>query len=199
MQQLQPNPYFLSTFENDSGLWVRTMLDSRVSPPSVEAMNAILWKDGILAYIGTRFEFGLLESVLKRLRELDLTRYWTSLPEAHLHATLGLSENTSNPGGRSLVLYGSPRTALLTTFLEPLLRYYLSNLMKDQKVHDQMLNFVQYGRESDWSRVACLGYSGAEVRILKEDVQYYYLVIREQLEAVWVEFEDSDSDLQLTF
>jgi hypothetical protein len=71
--------------------------------------------------------------------------------------------------------------------------------MKDQKVHDQMLNFVQYGRESDWSRVACLGYSGAEVRILKEDVQYYYLVIREQLEAVWVEFEDSDSDLQLTF
>lgn len=114
MHHSQPKPFFLRRFDTDSGLWESMKLDSLVSPPSVEAMNAILLNDGILAYIGRKCKFGILESKLSEQREADSTRSWTSLPRHSLLSTLGLLENTSAAEGRKLVLYGSPRTRALT-------------------------------------------------------------------------------------
>jgi hypothetical protein len=90
------------------------MLDGTVSRPFVEAMNAILIQDGIIAYIGTKSEFGQYKST-----ELGMTgpktseRFWTSLPEHTLHAILGLSVSTTTSGRRKLVFYGSPRALML--------------------------------------------------------------------------------------
>jgi hypothetical protein len=113
MHQEQPKTLFLFRYDSTSGLWVETMLDSPVSRALLEAMNAILRKDGILAYIGTRSEFGLFRTELDDRREADSKGYWTSLPEHTLISTLGLYQNPSTAGGRSLVFYGSPRTLML--------------------------------------------------------------------------------------
>jgi len=105
--------FFLFRYESTSGLWVETKLASPVSSAIWEAMNVILSRDGILAYIGTRSEFGQYKTELDDRREADSTGYWTSLPEHTILATLGLCLNTSTAEGRSLVFHGSPRTLML--------------------------------------------------------------------------------------
>ena len=113
MHQTQPETLFLFRYESTSGLWVEKMLDSPVSRALVEAMNAILFQDGILAFIGTRSEFGTYRTKLAERRETDSMRSWISFPEHTLNATLGLCQNSSNPEGKSLAFYGSPRTLML--------------------------------------------------------------------------------------
>jgi len=118
MHQEQPMTNFLFRYESTSGLWVETKLDSPVSRPLLEAMNAILSKDGILAFIGTRSEFGQYKTGLEDRREADSTGYWTSLPEHTILATLGLCLNPSTAEGRSLVFRGSPRTLMLSVMID---------------------------------------------------------------------------------
>lgn len=118
MHHYQPKTYSLLRYCTDSGLWVRKTLASQVSSVSVEAMNAICEADGILAYIGTKYGCGIVKSTSKDLREADLTRCWTSLPEATILATLGLSRSSSTARARKLELYGSPRTLMLCNLIE---------------------------------------------------------------------------------
>ena len=113
MHQEQPKTYFLFRYESTCGLWVETKLASQACRAILEAMNVILRKDGILAFIGTKSEFGQYLLELESLREEVSTSYWTSLPEHTILATLGLCLNPSTSEGRSLVFHGSPRTLML--------------------------------------------------------------------------------------
>jgi hypothetical protein len=118
MHQEQPMTSFLYRYESTSGLWVQTKLASPVSRPLLEAMNAILLKDGILAFIGTKSEYGRYLTVLENRREESSTGSWTSLPEATILATLGLCLNPSTSEGRSLVFHGSPRVLMLAYLID---------------------------------------------------------------------------------
>jgi hypothetical protein len=129
MHQEQPMTSFLFRYESTSGLWVQTKLASPASRPLLEAMNAILSKDGILAFIGTKSEFGLYEIELKSRREANSTGFWTSLPEATILATLGLSVNPSTAEGRSLVLHGSPRSLMLSVLIDYVDRGLASSIL----------------------------------------------------------------------
>lgn len=102
--------YFLHVYDVESGLWGQMTLGSVVSPRSLEAMNAILLKDGILAFIGTRFEFGHYLSKLKNTNGTDYRDCWTSLPASTVLSMLGLCLNTGTSGRPELVFYGSPLT-----------------------------------------------------------------------------------------
>jgi len=126
MHQEQPMTYFLFRYESTSGLWVQTKLVSPVSRPLQEAMNSILLRDGTLAFIGTKSEFGQFETALSNRREASSTRSWTSLPEATILATLGLCLNPSTAEGRSLVFHGSPRVLVLAVGLD-----YGNNFRRD--------------------------------------------------------------------
>jgi hypothetical protein len=140
MHQEQPMTYFLYRYESTSGLWVQMKLASQVSRPMLEAMNAILLKDGILAFIGTKSEFGLYETELKNLREVSSTGSWTSLPEATILATLGLCLNPSTAEGRSLVFHGSPRVLVLGWMID-MVRQDLGEWCVN-KVYTHILNEV---------------------------------------------------------
>jgi hypothetical protein len=84
----------------------------------VEAMNLILQKDGILAYIGTRSEFGHYLSQLKQETGKDFRHCWTSLPASTVMSMLGLCLNTENPRKPELVFYGSPLTLALAYIMD---------------------------------------------------------------------------------
>lgn len=118
MHHNQPMTYFLFRYESTSGLWVETKLASQASRPLLEAMNSILLRDGILAFIGTKSEFGQYKTELESLREANSTGSWTSLPEATILATLGLCLNPSTAEGRSLVFHGSPRVLMLSYVID---------------------------------------------------------------------------------
>jgi hypothetical protein len=105
--------YFLHVYDVESGLWANMMLGSPVSPLILEAMNHICNADGILAFIGTRSEFGLYLSELKQETGKDFRHCWTSLPASTIMSMLGLCQNTENPRKPSLVFYGSPLTLTL--------------------------------------------------------------------------------------
>jgi hypothetical protein len=125
MHQEQPLTSFLHRYESICGSWVLTELDSQVSKPIQAAMNTILLKDGILAFIGTKSEFGIYELELRDLREATSTGFWTSLPEHTVLATLGLFLTTSAAGRRTLVFYGSPRTLMLSVMID----YHIKGLL----------------------------------------------------------------------
>lgn len=114
MHHVQPKTCFLHRYDTDLGLWAHTELDSPVSRPILEAMNAILSRDGILAYIGQKSEFGQYLTELEDRREANSTDSWTSLPGVTLYAILGLCQNPSTAERRSLVFHGSPRTLALS-------------------------------------------------------------------------------------
>jgi hypothetical protein len=109
---------FLHVLDVESGLWVTTTLGSPVSPLTLEAMNLILFKDGILAYIGTRSEFGNFLSNLKRDRETDIRHCWISLPASTVMSILGLCLNLPMSGRPELVFYGSPLTVAVGYLLD---------------------------------------------------------------------------------
>jgi len=113
MHQTVSEPFFLHVYDVESGLWASTMLGSPVSPPILEAMNLILLKDGILAYIGTRSEFGHYLSELKNETGKDYRPCWTSLPASTIMSMLGLCLNTGMSGKPEMVFYGSPLTLML--------------------------------------------------------------------------------------
>jgi hypothetical protein len=116
---LQPvSTYYLHVYDVESGLWVHTTLGSGVSPLSQEAMNLILFRDGILAFIGTRSEFGQYLSELKVDHGKDTRHCWTSLPASTIMSMLGLCPNLPMSGRPELVFYGSPLTVAVTFLLD---------------------------------------------------------------------------------
>jgi hypothetical protein len=114
MLQQPVSTYFLYVKDVDLGSWVHTILGFGVSPRIVAAMNHILKQDGILAFIGTRSEFGQYLTDLKRDHERDMLRCWISFPASTVMSKLGLCLNTQLPGSPFLDFYGSP--LLVATF-----------------------------------------------------------------------------------
>jgi len=84
------------------------MLDPRVSSRIVETMNDTLVKGGILAFIGTRSEFGAHCLNLKETGGMDTRRCWISLPASTIEACLGLCPNTPISGRLELAFNGYP-------------------------------------------------------------------------------------------
>lgn len=116
--QVRPcSAYSLYAYSVESGLWAHTMLGSEVSPPSVEAMNAILRKDGILAYIGGRSGFWDYVSELKDTNGTAYRHSWTGLPAHTILAMLGLCQNMPTAGRSRLTFYGSPLTITVTLLM----------------------------------------------------------------------------------
>jgi hypothetical protein len=103
------------------GSWHSTKLVSQVSLVSVEAMNAILQQDGILAFIGTKSEFGKYKAELVNETGTVTPRCWTSLPASTIMSMLGLCLNTDVIGKPEMVFYGSPLTLGLAVSIQYLL------------------------------------------------------------------------------
>jgi hypothetical protein len=118
MHQTALEPFSLYVFDVESGLWVSVTLGSPVSLRIQEAMNLILTKDGILAFIGTKSEFGHYMSELKKETGKGFPDCWTSLPASTILGILGLCLTTGKLGKQEIVCYGSPLTLMLALILE---------------------------------------------------------------------------------
>jgi len=77
-------------------------------------MNLILSKDGINAYIGPRYVFGLLEPERVKRHGRDGRRCWISLPASTVMSKLGLYLNTSTPEKPVMAFHGSPLVNVLS-------------------------------------------------------------------------------------
>jgi len=117
MHQTASQTPYLHVFDVDSGLWIDTMLGSPVSPHVLEAMNLILREDGILAFIGTRLEFGSYVAQLEERPKGDSTACWISFPASTIMSMLGLSLSIVESGKPEMVFYGSPLTVALALLL----------------------------------------------------------------------------------
>jgi hypothetical protein len=118
MQAKALETYYLHVYDVEYGSWVDMKLGSPVSPLLLEAMNLILRKDGILAFIGQRSEFGHYLSKLKNETDKDFRHCWTSLPASTIMSMLGLCQCVENPRKPVLVFYGSPLTIALAYNLQ---------------------------------------------------------------------------------
>jgi len=81
-------------------------------------MNLILEKDGILAYIGTRSEFGEFKAKLERRTGEASIRCWISLPAYTIQSMLGLCPHTTEAGRSEVIFYGSPLTLMLAAMFK---------------------------------------------------------------------------------
>jgi len=117
MHQTAVAPYFLHVLNVDSGLWESTMLDMRVSPHLLEAMNAILVLDGINAFIGLRSEPGALSTELEKRHARVSPHCWHSLPASTVIARLELCQNMWRPEKPVMAFHGSPLVILLSIAL----------------------------------------------------------------------------------
>lgn len=117
MPQTDLDTRFLFAYKAGSESWESVRLGSSVSPLSVEAMNLILSKGGIRAYIGTREEFGHYDLTL--LNKTDkVTPYSLTSCHGHtLHAVLGLRRSMGVTGSPEMDFYGSPLTVALVVCL----------------------------------------------------------------------------------
>lgn len=118
MPQMPVSPYSLHIYNVELGLWASMTSVFGVSPLTQEAMNNILLKDGILAFIGTRSEHGQYLTMLKRDHETGIRRCWISLPASTVMSKLGLCLNSPVLERPELVFYGSPLTVTLTWLME---------------------------------------------------------------------------------
>jgi len=110
-------PLFLRVYNVDLELWEETRLGTPVSSLSLEAMNLILLKDGIPAYIGTREGFGeYLQNLNSRPGESS-SRFLTFCQGHTIRALLGLCRYTDELGRSLVIFYGSPLTWALTVIL----------------------------------------------------------------------------------
>lgn len=121
-ESLPKDPIILHVLDVESGQWHGTQLGSPVSSRILEAMNLILSKDGILAYIGTREGFGSYVVQLDKRPKGDSIACWISLPASTLMSMLGLSLSIMESGKPEMVFYGSPLTVMLACQLEALHR-----------------------------------------------------------------------------
>jgi len=117
MHQTASQTPYLHVFDVDCGLWLDTRLGSVVSPHVLAAMNLILSKDGILAFIGTRSEFGHYVDQLELRRLGDSTVCWISLPASTIMSMLGLSLSIVESEKPEMVFHGSPLTVALALLL----------------------------------------------------------------------------------
>lgn len=111
------NPSSLYTFSVELGRWELTRLDRPGSPHIVEAMNHILFKDGIRAFIGTRFEFGRYLSSLTKEPGQGGQRWWISYPPSTILNFLGLCRNSLTPERSSQTFHGSLVVRVLSMIL----------------------------------------------------------------------------------
>jgi hypothetical protein len=110
-------PNFLIAYNAVLGSWEYMELGTPVSPHSVEAMNLILQKGGILAFIGTREEFSrFLESSSSRHGKAT-SRSWISPELDTILGILGLYLISDEAGRSEVIFYGSPLTWTLTVML----------------------------------------------------------------------------------
>jgi hypothetical protein len=117
MPQTTLDAHYLHAFNAHSGLWESVMLGSPVSPLSLEAMSTILLKDGTLAYIGSREEFGdYLQNLQTRPGESS-SHSLISCQGHTVRARLGLCRYMDELGRSLLIFYGSPLTWTLTVYL----------------------------------------------------------------------------------
>lgn len=113
MLQTALSPHFLHTFDVEYGLWQSVKLGSPVSRRSQEAMNLILLKDGIPAYIGTTSEWSHYVDTFGTETGKGIQRSWISCPGSTVMSKLGLCQNTLMLGKPEMVFYGSPLTLAL--------------------------------------------------------------------------------------
>jgi len=110
-------PNYLIAYSGESGSWVNLSLGTPVSPHSVEAMNLILQKGGILAFIGTREGFSrYLEGSIERPGKAT-SRSWISPELGTILGILGLYLISDEAGRSEVIFYGSPLTWTLTVML----------------------------------------------------------------------------------
>lgn len=140
--------YFLHVYNVDSGLWASTMLDQRVSPHSVVAMNHILRQDGINAIIGLRSESGPLGLELEKRHARDGQRCWISLPASEILKKLGFRLNSLTPEKPVMAFHGSPLVTLLGLILADQSRRLLSALLLAEG-QEKSLTF----RVEDWTHL----------------------------------------------
>lgn len=110
-------PNYLFAFSGESGSWASLSLGTPVSPHSVEAMNLILRKGGILAYIGTREEFSRFLEDSSRVPGKASSRSWISPELGTILGILGLYLMSDEAGRSEVIFYGSPLTWTLTVML----------------------------------------------------------------------------------
>lgn len=103
------NTSFLHAYNAIAGSWASYPIgDPGVSPLIRAAMNLILLEDGILAYIGTRSEFGLYETKLFGDNGTENLHCWISLPASTILQKLGLCQNMQTSGRPGMVFAGNP-------------------------------------------------------------------------------------------
>jgi len=107
----------LHVYNVESELWQSVTLATQVSRRSVEAMNLILEKDGILACIGTTLEFGDYCLKLERNMRMATSYCLHTLQASTIMSMLGLCQNMDVPGKPEMVFYGSPLTLALEHLL----------------------------------------------------------------------------------
>lgn len=151
MLQQPCTTFFLHVYDVESGLWVHTTLGSGVSPRIQEAMNTILQKDGILAFIGTRSEFGHYLSELKNTHGADFRHCWTSLPASTIMSMLGLCLHMPTSGRPELVFNGNPLTLMLAYLLDMRKADLLDH------VNDEARQVDQYGYLLDHRKIYQIG------------------------------------------
>jgi len=118
MHQIDCSTSFLHIYDVEYESWAQTPLGFRVSPHTLEAMNLILEKDGILAFIGTRSEFGLYQTKLDKRPETGSMSCWISCPDHTILSMLGLCRNMVEPGKPEVAFYGSPLTLMLSVMMK---------------------------------------------------------------------------------
>lgn len=110
-------PIYLTALNADLGRWEFVKLGTPVSPHTVEAMNAILLRDGILAFIGTKEEFSSYLENLRIETEGASSRCLISLQQDTILGILGLYLLQDEVGRSELICYGSPLTWTLTVMM----------------------------------------------------------------------------------
>lgn len=158
MPQKPVQAYFLHVYNVTLGLWAHTTLGSGVLPHTAEAMNYILRRDAITAFIGTRLEFGAYCLKLENTFGTALQHCWTSLPASTILSKLGLCQNMLIAGRPRLVFVGSPLTIMVAFLLEmealnclqEVLEQIESSLVRTgfYNMEESMLN--QLGLTSPW-------------------------------------------------
>lgn len=118
MPQQPVSSCYLYVFVEDSKCWLEMKTDPLVSPRLREAMNLILQEDGMIAFIGTRSEFGLYLTELERYQGTGSLDCWISSPASTILSNLGLCLNTEIPERPVLAFVGSPVVERFVAILE---------------------------------------------------------------------------------
>lgn len=167
---VQPfSTYYLHVFDVESGSWVLTTLGSGVSFRIREAMNVILKEDGILAYIGTKSEFGSYLSELVRDHGTGFQHCWISLPANTVANHIALCPNMLMPGSPELDFNGNHRILMLAHILR----------LREEDPQGLMDLYLAYSQELIWwtdlytlecSSLEQVGFVSEPIKVVKQSI-----------------------------